>query len=366
MLAAPTAELGDRPLLASVPAMARFTKRKRFHADIANLLRQAPELVEMARSIQNCADALEVLLELPEGGDPFAMLTGYNPCNRRACPMCEWRRSLVWRGRLMPGLDAFFDAHPTHRAIFLTLTVRNVPLVELRQSIKDIHAAWNRLLQWREFPTNFWFRRTEITVGQPSFADDLPVAKPARKSAGRRRVGIPDGPDSSPEGHRVPDLASSQALQGVWCHPHIHALLLVPASYFSHGYVRNSEWQRQWMMAGRLDYAPVVDVRRAAAKFTTGEAFYDAKAAGIEAMKYAVKATDMLKMAADLPEFIHQTRGHRLVAMSQGLRSFVPEHEPTALEMGDDRAAGLPRLHPGVSCLAQWDRKLSSYVLTPR
>jgi hypothetical protein len=142
--------------------------------------------------------------------------------------------------------------------------------------------------------------------------------------------------------------------------------LLVPASYFSHGYITQAEWQRQWMMAGRLDYAPVVDIRKASAKFTTGEAFYDAKAAGIEAMKYAVKATDMLKMAADLPEFIHQTRGHRLVAMSRRLRDFVPEHDPTAAEMADDRAAGLPRLHPGVMCLAQWDRTLSDYVLTPR
>jgi plasmid rolling circle replication initiator protein Rep len=366
MLAAPTAELGDRPLLGSVPAMARFTKRKHYHDPIAKLLRQAPEFVEMARSIQNCGDALEVLLELPEGGDPFAMLTDYNPCNRRACPMCEWRRSLVWRGRLMPGLDAFFDQHPTHRAIFVTLTVRNVPLGELRQSIKDIHAAWNRLLQWREFPTEFWFRRTEFTIGQPSFTDDLPRAP--RSRANRKNV-VATSPCETPQAQGLDSrisMCEPVPGAGIWVHPHIHALLLVPASYFSHGYITQGEWQRQWMMAGRLDYSPVVDIRRAAAKFTTGEAFYDAKAAGIEAMKYAVKATDMLKMAADLPEFIHQTRGHRLVAMSRKLRAFVPDHDPQAGEMADDRLAGLPRLHPGISCLAQWDRSLSDYVLTPR
>jgi hypothetical protein len=352
MQAVPAALLGDHPLLASVPAMARFTKRKRYHAPIANLLRQAPELVEMARSIQNCAEALEILLELPEGGDPFAVLTDFNPCRRRACPM--------------QGLDAFFDSHPTHRAIFATFTVRNVPLGDLGQAIKDLHAAWRLLVKWRQFPTEFWFRRTEITIGQPTHTDDLPRAPKPRSvdvsNFAPSLTEVSGGPLRAGEAH----LASSQALNGVWCHPHIHTLLLVPASYFSHGYITQGEWQKQWMMAGRLDYAPVVDIRRARAKFTTGEAFYDAKAAGIEAMKYAVKATDMLKMAADLPEFIHQTRGHQLVGMSGALRQFVPEHDPTAAEMADDRQAGLPRLHPGVSCLAQWDRDLSEYVLTPR
>jgi hypothetical protein len=361
MLAAATAELGDRPLMGIVPAMARFSKRKRFHQPIATLLREAPELREMARSIANCANALEVLLELPEGGDPFALLTGYNPCNRRACPMCEWRRSLVWRGRLMPGLDAFFDAHPTHRAIFLTLTVKNVPLVGLRQSVREVHAAWKRLTEWSGFPSDFWFRRTEFTLGRPSFDDDLPQPPRPKKAPA---AGGPEPAEAHQLKRAALDLSPPGA--GVWVHPHIHALLLVPASYFSHGYVRKSEWAAQWQMAGRLDYSPVVDVRRAAAKFTTGEAFYDAKAAGIEAMKYAIKAADMLKMAADLPEFIHQTRGHRLVAMSKKLRDFVPEHDPTAGEMADDRIAGLPRLHPGVVCMAQWDSALSDYVLTPR
>jgi len=346
MLAVAAAELGATPSLGSLPAMARFTKRKRHHKPVAKLLHQAEELREMARSIANCANSLSVLLELPDGGDPFAMLTGYNPCNRRACPMCEWRRSMVWRGRLLGGLDAFFEKHPTHRAVFATFTVRNVPVTELGQTIKDMHAAWNRLAQCKFFPTPYWFRRTEVTlkhVQQPSTAASVTVCHTDQGNVYR-----PEG--SGP----------------VMAHPHIHSLLLVPASYFSHGYVRQTEWQKQWMMAGRLDYAPVVDVRRARATFTTGEAFYDARAAGIEAMKYTVKATDMVKLAADLPEFVHQMRFHRLVAMSQALREFVPEHDPTAAEMGDDRVAGLPSLHPSVACVASWDDSISDYNLRPR
>lgn len=361
MLAVPPAELGDHPLLASVPAMERFSKRKRYHDPIAKLLRGAPELAEMAQSIQNCGDAMEVLLELPEGGDPFAMLTGYNPCNRRACPMCEWRRSAVWRGRLMPGLDAFFAQHPTHTAVFLTLTVKNVPLLELRQATKDIHAAWHRLTMWRGFPTAYWFRRTEFTEGNPSFADDLPRGIPSENSPAPGTYGDPEEPQGVT--HRNPRY---EAGGKVWVHPHVHGMLLVPASYWGKGYIRQSEWAAQWAMAARLDYQPVIDIRRAKAKVATEEASGDAKAAAIEAMKYAIKATDMLKMSGDLPEFIHQTRGQRLVGMSQKLRAFVPAHDPSSRELADERVAGLLRLHPGIECLAQWDRSLSNYVLTPR
>lgn len=360
MLAAPTAELGNQPLLASVPAMERFSKRKRHHALLAKLIAQAPELREMGRSISNCANALKVLLELPEEADPFAMLADYNPCNRRACPMCEWRRSLVWRGRLMAGLEAFFAAHPTHKAIFATFTVRNVRVQDLAGAIRELHAGWDRLNRCKFFPSAFWFRRTEVTRGLGPVGPDAPPGIRARKFAGPRRQTEQRHAD-------ITDALSvdSDTSMPLWVHPHLHALILVPASYWSHGYIKQGEWQAQWQMAARLDYSPVVDIRKARAKFTTGEAFYDARAAGIEAMKYTVKAADMLQMGRQLPEFVHQMRCHRLVAMSQGLRQFVPDHDPTAKEMADDREAGLPRLYPGVLCLAQWDRTVSDYVLTP-
>lgn len=340
--------------------MGRFSKRKRYHDPLSALIAQAPELREYARSIANCGNVLKVLLELPEEGDPFAMLTEYNPCNRRACPMCEWRRSLVWRGRLLSGLDAFFASHPTHRAIFVTLTAKTVPFGALGDEIKYLHSSWQRLTQCSFFPSSFWFRRTEVTRANPPRGDDGVPSAPTAQFAGRRPKPTEQEVDTTDV-----QIADADTAMPLYAHPHIHALILVPASYWSHGYVTQGEWQRQWQMAARLDYSPVVDVRKARATFTTGEAFYDAKAAGIEAMKYTIKAADMTKMGRDLPEFVHQMRGHRLVGMSRPLAAFVPEHDPTAAEMGDDREAGLPRLHPGVQCLAQWDRSISDYVLTP-
>jgi hypothetical protein len=340
--------------------MHRFQARKRHHAPIARLLSAAPELQEMGRSIANCSNAMEVLLELPEGGDPYASLLEYNPCNRRLCPMCEWRRSMVWRGRLMAGLDRFFEEKPTYRPLFLTLTVRNVPLGELADQIREIHAGWNRLAGARWFPTPYWFRRTEVTTRSPMGLD-------SSESGGeiiQRRCAPEIGSDSARSVSACDDGAAGILPSSA--HPHVHALLLVPASYFSHGYIKHTQWQAQWQMAARLDYAPVIDIRRAHAKFTAGEALYDAKAAGIEAMKYAVKATDLQKIGANVPEFAHQIRGHRLVGMSSKLRDFVPDVEPTADEMASDAACGIPSIHPGVVCVAQWDSAVSDYVLTPK
>jgi hypothetical protein len=289
------------------------------------------------------------------------MLTGYNPCNRRACPMCEWRRSRIWRGRLLHGLDAFFAEHPTHKAVFLTLTVRNVPLGELADSIKHLHASWDRLQRCAFFPTAFWFRRTEVTISRLHGGPDCAAANVESKIAGRRH---------SMEDMEGVEQVKAQGPAAGWgpamAHPHIHALLLVPASYFSNGYVRKTEWQQQWMMAARLDYAPIIDIRRASAKWSTDDALRDAKCGAIEAMKYTVKATDMLKAGDDLPEFIRQMRSHHLVAASRKLRKYLPTDAPNVAELRDERIDGLMREHPGVMCLAQWDAASSSYTLTPR
>jgi len=38
--------------------------------------------------------------------------------------------------------------------------------------------------------------------------------------------------------------------------------MAVKPSYFSHGYVTHAEWVKRWREAARLDYDPIVDVRR--------------------------------------------------------------------------------------------------------
>ena len=263
-----------------------YSKHRRYNTPICSHLSVAPETLDLAKAIGNCATSIcvEVPAEGPQAGQ--AVLRAANPCNRRLCPFCEWRRSRAWRRRFFEGLPKFHEDFPTHRAIFLTLTVKNCSVDNLRSTINDMHRGWKRMTERSFFPTKWWFRRTEVT----HYTSENPL------------------------------------LDGANFHPHIHAVLFVPASYFSHGYVRQTEWQKQWMDAMRLDYVPVVDIRRAKTKSSSGGATIEqSRAAALEASKYATKATDLIAMGSSLGTYHYAIKGLRLSASSKSLKPYITD-----------------------------------------
>ena len=46
-------------------------------------------------------------------------------CRVRHCPVCQWRRSLLWRAVMFQQLPNIQERFPTHRWVFLTLTVKS-------------------------------------------------------------------------------------------------------------------------------------------------------------------------------------------------------------------------------------------------
>ena len=268
------------------PVLGPYSKHRRYNTPICHELAMDAETLDLARSIGNCATSIgvEVPLEGPEQGK--AVLRSANPCNRRLCPFCEWRRSRAWRRRFIEGLPRFHEDFPSHKAVFLTLTVRNCAVDDLRETINDLHRGWNRMQQRSFFPTKFWFRRTEVTLSRDKQLFVSPVT----------------------------------------FHPHIHAVLFVPAGYFSHGYVRQTEWQKQWMDAARLTYPPVIDVRRAKTKYSaSGATGSDSMAAAVECTKYATKATDLISMGRQLGTYHFAVKGLRLSAASSSLKPYIAD-----------------------------------------
>ena len=147
-------------------------------------------------------------------------------------------------------------------------------------------------------------------------------------------------------------------------HPHFHVLLMVKPSYFSHGYVKHSEWQKQWMDCARLDYAPIVDVRNATAKSGSGSSSAgDAKSAVLEAAKYAAKATELMELGPAISELHHQLRGRRLYALSTPLRKFIKAGDIEASELMDNDAKPLPEGTDRVSVIAQWFEDKREYLI---
>ena len=280
------------------------------------------ETLDIAKAIGNCATSIgvEIPVDGPEAGK--ALLRAANPCNRRLCPFCEWRRTRAWRRRFFQGLPKFHEDFPTHQAIFLTLTVKNCPVNELRSTIQEMHRGWHRMTRRSFFPSKFWFRRTETTLMDEGLSQSV-----------------------------VP-----------YMHPHIHCLVLVPSSYFSHGYIKQLEWQKQWMDAMRLDYPPVIDVRRARTRSSSGGATIEqSRTAALEAAKYATKATDLMNMGSSLGTFHHQVKGLRLTASSSSLKPYITDTPICASELVDSETADANETVKGK---ALWFEDIQEYLFS--
>jgi plasmid rolling circle replication initiator protein Rep len=278
---------------------------------------------DIGQKIANCALTLKADVLVHEDFPPEVNLKAARVCNTRLCPFCEWRRTRAWRKRLHDGLSALYEDKPKLRGVFLTLTVRNVPLEALGEQLDEMNKAWARMAKRSFFPTDLWFRRTEVTVGH---------------------------------------TAGSTA---VMAHPHFHVLLLVKPSYFSTGYIKQLEWQKQWQDAARLDYVPVIDVRTAKKNSGVGtSSAEDAKSSVLEAAKYAAKATELMELGTAISELHWQLRNRRLYALSSELRKYIKQGDISAAELMDNEAKPLPEGTERIEVIAQWFEDTSEYLIT--
>lgn len=174
-----------------------------------------------------------------------------NFCRVRHCPVCQWRRSLLWKSNMYVAYEEIKEKYPTHRWLFLTLTVKNCEITELRETLQHMNKSWQRLIKRNIFTkvVDGWIRTTEITKG-------------------------------------VNDTA----------HPHFHIMLLVKPSYFAKNYIKQQEWTDLWRDVLRVDYEPIIDIR--AVKNKSKKKSFDSdiavKNAIMETLKYTVKPDDLI------------------------------------------------------------------------
>lgn len=193
-------------------------------------------------------------------------LKNANFCRIRHCPVCQWRKSLFWKHNMYVAYDEIKEKYPTHRWIFLTLTVKNCEIGELRETLQHMNKAWDRLAKRKVFKSvvDGWIRTTEVT--RPKDAND-----PSHKKI-------------------CPIKGNTHA------HPHFHVMLLVKPSYFAKNYIKQDEWTELWRDVLRVDYQPVVDIR--AIKNKSRKKDFDpdvaVKNAIAETLKYAVKPSDLV------------------------------------------------------------------------
>ena len=276
-----------------------------------------------AERIRGCSGVLEFGEIADENGEIRFRLLKARFCRVRYCPICQWRRSLLWRAKFYQALPKILAEKPTARFIFLTLTVENCPVENLRETLQGMNKAWNRFRLRKEFSSVMgWVRTTEVT---------------------------------------------REKKRENYAHPHFHCLLMVPSWYFSGAkYVKQAEWAEAWRGALRADYTPVVDVRTVKPKQEAADAEASSlpRAGVIETLKYSVKPSDM----TDAPEWFvtvtEQTHRLRFIATGGLFKDVLkPEEKITDEEMihvGDDA----PRMEL-VRMIMRflWEDKASGYFL---
>jgi len=342
MSAAPTAASAPTAHAAIVQALDRSTKHRRYSGPIVRWLMTDSDTRNVGRSIGNCA--LRLQLEAAQGPDdsPEARLTAAKVCNARLCPYCEWRRSRVQRARLLNGAAALFEEAPRLTPLMLTLTVANVPVDGLRDTLAQVHGAWNRLTKRQDFPTPFWYRRTEVTVSRPRVLI----------SAGAPVV---DRRKAKPE-----PLTGEVAL-----HPHLHCLLFVPPAYFGRRYIKAEEWAELWRQSLGVSYTPIVDVRRAYAKEAEAGAMALPISAAMEASKYLTKQADLPALGPLVVDFHQAVKGVRMRSVSRDLGRYVSAAEVTAPELLDQPVVVTPEGPAPLRVVADWCDLQGAYIPTP-
>jgi plasmid rolling circle replication initiator protein Rep len=219
-------------------------------------------------------------------------------CKVRLCVMCQWRKSLVIRKQVLQLVHCHREKYSTDVPLLLTLTVINVPGDELSRTIDRMNMGWQRLVKRKVVKRGVrsWFRSLEITYNQER--QDF--------------------------------------------HPHFHALLMVPESYFDKRrdfYIPQQEWLRLWKLSMRDDRITQIDIRTIKArKVGTLESL------AAEVAKYATKPSSyvqensngFLEASPSIVEDLHYAlKGRRLVGFGGLFKQIREEKKMVDVEEAD-------------------------------
>lgn len=97
------------------------------------------------------------------------MIKSANFCRDRLCPMCNFRRSQKMFSQNMAVYHKIKAENPRYRQLFLTLTVPNVKLWQLKDTLKAMSDSWNRFRNHRAFkrePVVGFCKKLEITYNK--------------------------------------------------------------------------------------------------------------------------------------------------------------------------------------------------------
>lgn len=246
---------------------------------VAKIYSDSFEFERLFERMEECSGHLQYSEVLNrETGEVGIKLKTARFCRVRHCPVCQWRRSLMWKARFYKKIPDVEQEYKSARWMFLTLTVENCQIEDLRETIKIMNKSFIKMIQRKHFKKyNLGFiKTTEITRAKDGKA-----------------------------------------------HPHFHILLLMNSSYFKYGYLKTNNWAELWGDCLNVNYLPVVDVRMVKAK--KGSDKSPISEAVAETLKYAVKPADMIKDPEWFKELTRQVHKLRFVSTGGILKDLFKE-----------------------------------------
>lgn len=282
----PSDVTNQAPSLSEISPGDKPWDKHRSFADRVESHYQGSEFQDYSLRVRDCSQLLGFGLTLQDDSTMKLKLKAAKFCRVRHCPVCQWRRSLMWKAKAYKVLPKIVEAYPKHRWLFLTLTQKNVEITKLKETLKEMNTGFRRLSDLKSFPAIGWLRSTEVTKGRDGNA-----------------------------------------------HPHFHCLLLVPTTYFGNSYLSKDKWIEMWRKSMRLDYKPILDVQAV----KQGKYPMDLVP---ELLKYCTKESDMVSDREWFLELTRQMHKMRSIATGGVLKDYLKEleQEPDDL-IGEDGLA---------------------------
>ena len=219
-------------------------------------------------------------------------LTNANFCRDKFCVRCAINHQRKFLAKVRSILKQLEESYKV-RYIFLTLTIKNPPISDLRNTLNDMSKGFNKLVKSKEFKSNVlgYVRGIEV-LG-----------------------------DNTKQGE---------------AHPHYHCLLAVKPSYFSgKGYMTQAKWSELWKRSLQVDYMPVVDVRTIKPNKKVIELEDGSKmewsaldSAMVETLKYMAKPSEIEKLNLDhFADLDYEMKGIRQYSLGGLCKKIQPKQE---------------------------------------
>ncbi|ECT2894331.1 TPA: protein rep [Salmonella enterica] len=287
----------------------RITERKKESFKTANSfiirgkIEENETLTKRGERSLNCAQQRYIVVV---NGKAHTVFT--HRCRSRHCQNCQRIKAFVWQEKMKEIFPDLISKYPNHKYLFITFTVKNPKLKNLKSVLICMSRAYAKMFQRKAFKK--WFvgdiRSTEITRGN-------------------------SGEDEA--------------------HPHFHALICVHPTYFKGvNYMSADVWGKNWgecleaefkkegLEYNAADYPkgfPRVDIRLAkSADRKTDITNKNITEHGEQlinyVLKYSVKGSDLLKNGkADqwFWEFDKQVKNIRMIAASGDIKKSLAKLE---------------------------------------